>query len=176
MVLLWRGSKENGSLSQFDESKPADFRKFFFVFENVATSGKSDEARASELLRYVGGDAFDFFYQAFVKNGDIRADGSDYQKVKKALVERFDPVESTEDVIRDAMAAGLSFRDLSGSLRNSDRLYEKAGFNDVSKFGFLRKAVMEHRELAQFAIFRGAKTYKDLFNAIMDFWSGCCAF
>ena len=89
MVLLWRGGKEDGSLSQFDGSKPADFHKFFFVFENVATSGKSDEERAFELLRYLEGDAFDFFYQSFVKNGDISADGSDYQKVKKALVERF---------------------------------------------------------------------------------------
>ena len=148
MVLLWRGGKEDGSLSQFDRSKPADVHKFFFVFENVATSGKSDRERASELLRYLEGDAFDFFYQAFVKNGDISADGSDYQKVKKALVERFAPVESPEDVIRDAMAARLSFGDLSGSLHKADRLYEKAGFNDEAKFRLIRNAVMEHLELA----------------------------
>ena len=162
MVLLWRGGKEDGSLSQFDGSKPADVHKFFFVFENVATSGKSDEEGASELLRYLEGDAFDFFYQVFVKNGDISADGSDYQKAKKALVERFAPVESPEHVIRDAMAARLSFRDLSGSLRKADRLYEKAGFNDEARFGLLRNAVVEHLELAQFAIYRGAKTYKAL--------------
>ena len=79
-------------------------------------------------------------------------------------------------MIRDAMAARLSFGDLSVHLRNSDRLYEKAGFNDEAKFGLLRNAVMEHLELAQFAIYRGAKTYKALFDAIMDFWSGRCAF
>ena len=65
MVLLWRGGKEDGSLSQVDGSKPTDVHKFFFVFENVATSGKSDEERASEFRRYLEGDAFDFFYQAF---------------------------------------------------------------------------------------------------------------
>ena len=135
-----------------------------------------DDERASKLLRYLEGDAFDFFYQAFVKNGDSSADGSHYQKVKKALVERFAPVESPEDVIRDAMTGRLSFGDLSGSLRNSDRLDEKAGFNDEAKLGLLRNAVMEHLELAQFAIYRGAKTYKDLFDAIMDFWYGRCAF
>ena len=79
-------------------------------------------------------------------------------------------------MIRDATAARLSFRDLSGSLRNADRLYEKAAFNDEAKFGLLRNAVMEHLELAQFAIYRGAKTYKALFYAIMDFWSGRCVF
>ena len=176
MVLFGRGSKEDGSLWQFDESKPADIHKFFFVFENVATSGKSEEERASELLRYLEGDAFDFLYHAFVKNGDISEDGSDYQKVKKAFSERFAPVESPEEVIRDAMASRLSFRDVSGSLRNSDRLYEKAGFNDDAKFGLLLNAVMEHLELAQFAIYRSAKTYEALFDAIMDFWSGRCAF
>ena len=74
------------------------------------------------------------------------------------------------------MAARLAFGELSGSLRNSDRLYEKAGFNDEAKFGLLRNAVMENLELAQFAIYRGAKTYKDLFDAIIDFWSSRCAF
>ena len=169
IVLLRRGGKEDGLLSQFDGSKPADVHKFIFVFENVAASGKSDEERASELLRYLEGDAFDFFYQAFVKNRDISADALEYQKVKKALVERFGPVGSPEDVIRYAMAARLSFGDLSGSLRNSERLYEKAGFNDEAKFGLLRNVVMEHLELAQFVIYRGAKTYNDLFDAIMDF-------
>ena len=165
MVLLWRAGKEDGSLSQFDELKPADVHKFFFVIENVATSGKSDEERASELLRYLEGDAFDLFYQSFVKNRDIIADGSDYQKVKKASVARFAPVEPPEDVIRDAMAARLSFRDLSGSLRNADRLYEKEGFNDEAKFRLLHNAVMIHLELARCAIYRGAKTYKALFDA-----------
>ena len=74
------------------------------------------------------------------------------------------------------MVARLASRDLSGSLRNSYRLYEKAAFNDKSKFGVLRNAVMEHLELAQFSIYRSAKTYKDLFDAIMDFSSGLCAF
>ena len=176
MVLLWRGGKDDGFRSQFDGSKPADVHKFFFVFANVATSGRSDEERASELQRSLEGDAFYFFYQASVKDGDINADVSDYQKVKKALVERFVPVESLEDVIWEAMDARISFRDLSGSLRNSGRLYEKAGFNDEPKFGLICNAVMKHFELAQFAIYRGAMTYKTLFDAIMDFWPGRCAF
>ena len=176
MVLMWRGGKEDGSLSQFDGSKPADIHKFIFVFESVATSGKSDGERASEFLCYLEGDAFDFFYQAFVKNRDISADGTGSQKVKKALFERFAPIESPGDVIGDAMAARLPFGDFSGSLQNADRLYEKEEFKDESQSGLLRNAVMEHLELAQFAIYRGAKNYMDLFDAIIDFWSGHCAF
>lgn len=62
MVLLRRGGNEDGSLSQFERSKPVDVHKFFFVSENVATFRKSNEERAPELLRYLEGDAFEFFY------------------------------------------------------------------------------------------------------------------
>ena len=79
-------------------------------------------------------------------------------------------------MILDAMDARLSFGDLSGSLRNEDSLYERVGFIDEAKFGLLRNAVMVYLELAQFALYRGAKTYKALLYAIMDFWSGHCAF
>ena len=165
MVLLWRGGKKDGSMSQFDGSKPAKVHKFFCVFENVSTTGKSDEERAPERLCYLEGDALEFFYNAFFKNRDIKAEGSDCQNVKRALVERFASVESLEDVIRDAMAARISFGDLIWSLRNADRLYEKAGFNEEARLGLLRNAVMEHLELAQVAIYRGAETYRDLFDA-----------
>lgn len=75
------------------------------------------------------------------------------------------------------MAALLSFGELNGSLLPSlDRLYEKAGFNDEAKFGLLRNAVMEHLELAHFAIYRGAKKYKALLDTIIDFWSGRSSF
>lgn len=74
------------------------------------------------------------------------------------------------------MASRLTFGDLNGSLGGLTRLHGKAGFNDEAKFELLRNAVMEHLELAQVAIYRRAKTSKDLFRAIMDFWSGFCAF
>ena len=59
---------------------------------------------------------------------------------------------------------------------NADRLYVRAGLNDEAMFGLLPNAVMEHIELAQFAIYGGAKTYKGLFDAMMDLWYGRCAF
>ena len=52
------------------------------------------------------------------QNGDISADGSDYKKVKKALIEQFAPVESPEVVILVAMAARFSFGYHGGYLRN----------------------------------------------------------
>ena len=72
------------------------------------------------------------------------------------MIERFAPFESPEDVIRDAMAARLSFGDLSGSPRHAAHLYEKAGFNDEAKFGLLCNAVMVHLELAHLGYFLSA--------------------
>lgn len=57
-----------------------------------------------------------------------------------------------------------------------DSLHENTAFNDEAKFLLVRNAVMEHLKLAQFAIYGGAKTYRDLSSAIMDFWSDRCAF
>ena len=63
-----------------------------------------------------------------------------------------------------------------GPLREMDRLYEKANFNEEEKFGLLRSAVMEHLDLAQFAIHRGSTSYGDLKNSIKVFSNGRMAF
>ena len=60
-------------------------------------------------------------------------------------------------------------QDLLVSLRNLDRLYERAGFNDAAKFGVLRNAVVRHPDLAQFAAYRGALTYDALHTAVQDY-------
>ena len=57
-------------------SRPMSTR-FCFSSRILPPLSKSDEDRESELLHYLQLDAFDFFYKAFVKNGDISADESD---------------------------------------------------------------------------------------------------
>lgn len=39
------------------------------------------------------------------------------------------------------------------------RLFDKANFNDEAKFGLLRSAMVQHLDLAQFAIYRDAKKH-----------------
>ena len=74
------------------------------------------------------------------------------------------------------MTCRLDSKDLLGSLRTMERLFDEAGFNDAAKFGMLRSAVMDHLYLAQFAIYRGANSYDDLERAVKDFWVGLQAF
>lgn len=111
-----KGGKEDRFLSYLEGSNPNEAHKFSFVLENVKTSGTSNEERASEHFCCLEGESFDFLYQLFAENGDITDYDSDYQKIKKALTERFAAVDSLEDVIRNAMSAFISFGDLNRSL------------------------------------------------------------
>ena len=79
--------------------------------------------------------------------------------LKASFVLHFKPIEAPQDIILRATSATLDKQDLLVSLRNLDRLYECAGFNDAAKFGVLPNAVVCHPELAQFAAYRSALTY-----------------
>ena len=50
-----------------------------------------------------------------------------------------------------------------------DRTFNKAGFNDKEKFSLLRNAVMEHLDIAQFAMYRSPTVYSELKKAVTDF-------
>ena len=177
MVLLPRtqgGSEAESSHLVFSGS--SDVVKFFFVFEQARMPGRSDEDKASQLICHLEGEAFDVYYDLFTKDGNLVEDAKEYSVVKAALIEHFKPQVQPDDIIRQAMGAELKNEDLLGSLREMDRLYEKANFNEEAKFGLLRSAVMEHLDLAQFAIYRGSTSYGDLKNSIKDFWNGRMAF
>lgn len=122
------------------------------------------------------GASLDCFYQTLVEEGESIEDGSKDKVVKKALVQRFFPVESFGDQIRDAVIFLLSCRYIIGSLRNLDRPNGKEGFYEEAKFGLIRNAVMLPLELAQWAVYSELKTYKNLYCASMNVSYGFCAF
>ena len=65
MVLLWRADADSmvgPSRLVFDIMQAGDVARLFFVYENVMMRGKADEDNAGELLRYLQGNAFEFFY------------------------------------------------------------------------------------------------------------------
>lgn len=74
--------------------------------------------------------------------------------MKKAISNRFTPIEGPEENLSHVMAARLDPKELLSSLIFVERLFEKAGFNKEAKFGLLRYAVMEHMNLAQFVMYR----------------------
>ena len=181
MVLLPRRGNDDGATAgpssvTYDRTAEMDVGKFFFVYENVTMRMKSEDEKAAEIICYLEGDAFDFYYETFAQNGLLAEDAKDFDKVKHALVERFAVTEEPEDNIRRAIAARLDYQDLIGSLREMDRWLEKAGFNSEARFGLLRNSVMQFSDLAQFAIYRGATTYESLRTTVKDFVAGRTVF
>ena len=179
MVLLWRAdanSQAGPASLAFDGKREADVAKFFFVYENVVMRGKSDEDKAGELLCYLQGEAFDYYYETYSQNGGLNEAARDYQAVKKALLDRFESVPGPEETIRLAAASKLDADDLLGSLNEIDRRFDKAAFNAEAKFGLLRNAVMEHREVSQFVLYRAPTSYVELKKAVKDFVAGRKAF
>jgi hypothetical protein len=84
-----------------------DVKKFLFLFENVITKGLEPEKKAKEILLYLEGEAFDFYYDKFASGDAILEEAEDYRKVKAALLERFSESRDPETVIRDAVEVSL---------------------------------------------------------------------
>ena len=165
MVLAGRPGVVPGNV--FDGT--TDVVRFFFFFENVAARNKTDEEKTLELLGYLDGAAATFFFESFASDGALSEDGKDFSKVKQAFLDQYKPLEPPQDVIFRATNSSLDPDDLLSSMRDLDRLYDRAGFNDAAKFGVLRNCVIAIPELAQFAAYRGVRTYEDLKTAIHDF-------
>lgn len=138
--------------------------------------GKSDEDKAAELLCYLQREAFDFYYSTYSKEGALSEAANDFSQVKKSIIDKFAQTEEPEEYIRRAISVRLDDQDLLCWMTKMDRCFEKAGFNNEAKFGLLRKAVMGHGALAQFAVYRGSTTYHELKKTVKDFVAGKKAF
>ena len=119
MVLSWRDDSHAGPSNRvFDGS--GDVRMFLFYFENVAMRGKKQEEKALELLSYLDGKAFEFFFARFTKEGCLTTEGQDFKTIKDALVLEFEEKEELQEIIRRAMVATLDPSNLVSSMAAMD--------------------------------------------------------
>ena len=179
MVLLWKAdanSQASPASLVFDGKHEADVAKFFFVYENVVTRGKSDEEKAGERLCYLRWEAFDYYNETYRQDGELIETAIDYRAVKKALHGRFESVPEPGENARLAVASKLDGNDSLAVLNEMDRRFEKASFNPEAKFGLIRSAVMEHVDVSQFVSYGSPTTYEGLKVAVKDFATGRKAF
>ena len=161
------------SLNIFHGHAHEDVVKFFFYFEYVVMRGKPDEQKPMELLSHLDGRAFEFFFEAFAdKDQSLVPNAFDYETVKSALISQFNKPSSPEDDIHRAIDLQIDTANLVSSMREMERAFDKAGFNDQAKFGLLRKALSESPEILQFVLYRGASTYKDLVKVVVEYETG----
>ena len=165
--------KQESSLNIFHGHSDEDVAKFFFYFEYVLMRGKPEADKAAELITHLDGRAFDFFFDTFAdKAHNLLPEAFDYDTVKTALIEQFRKPSNPEDDIHRAMDLTVDPANLLASIREMERAFDKAGFNDTAKFGLLRKALAEFPEVLQFVIYRGASTYKELLKVVTEYETG----
>lgn len=133
-----------------------DVRVFFFYFENVAKQNKMDAEKPYELLAYLDGRAFNFFFERFTKNGGTTAEGVDFDVVQSAFFEECEEEEEAHEIIRKAIMETLKSSNLVWSLNVMDSPYLIAGLNSEAKYVMLRNCIMRVPELASFAMYRSS--------------------
>ena len=153
-----------------------DVMKFLFVSENIIMQGKSNDEKASQVLCHLIDSAFDFYYATYSHDCVLVEAASHWTAIRASLIGRFAVEERPGEDIQREITGRLDEQNLEVSLVGMDRTFNKAGVNDIAKFGLLRNADMEHRDVAQFAMYRSPTVYSELKKAVTDFAAGRNAF
>lgn len=121
MVLSWRGGSQGNTSRIFDGS--GDVRMFLFYFENVIAREIEEGKKSYELLAHLDGEAFEFFFSLFTKEGVLTDEALDFKKVRKALLQKFVKREQPQDIIRESTDGILDAGNLTESMMKLDSLF-----------------------------------------------------
>lgn len=149
---------------------------FFFFFKHVVARNKEEKDKRIELLTFLDGEAFEFVNSRFTNGKVIRAEGSNFKKVKEALINEFEVQEEPQELIRRAMVAILDKKKLITSMEHMDAIFRNAELNEKCRLSLLRNCAIKIEELSAFTIHRSAKTHEDLKTIIRDFETGTKAY
>lgn len=90
------------------------FTDFFFnvnrvllLFENVVMREKDKNEKKLELIAYLDGEAIQFSFENFAKDGTFTEKSKNCEKVRKVFVERFKNKLYPENLMRETMEAML---------------------------------------------------------------------
>lgn len=112
-----------------------------------ATNNK--KGKEKDLLSFLDGKAVKFFYSLFTKGGVVTTEGSDFKKVKEALIGEFEVQEEPQELIRKAIAAILHLANLTSS---TDPMFKKAEFKEKTRYGVLHNCAMKVKQPSAFKI------------------------
>ena len=146
-----------------------DVDEFFFTYELVEMIGKTEDEKAKMLPAYLKGDAFKLYREMFTQGNSLNNEALDFEAVKDKLHERFSEKLTVAEATVKAVNLSYSNQKMDKFLKDSDKLYELAGFSDEAKFGLIRKAIDGDKELLKFVVLRSAKTYEDVKDACTEY-------
>lgn len=115
-----------------------------------------------EVIGYQGGDAFQFYYDLFTRDGTMVDDSKYYDIEKAAFLEKYQEKLDPGTISQLSLEAHLHIEDPEESLSRLEQLYEKANFNEEANCAMIQKAVNEILDLAGIALCRSASTLEEL--------------
>lgn len=176
-VMVLSGSPEGSSFRarplhlHFTGNEEEDVKKFFFIFENVGANDEEATGKSSMLLEFIDGQDL-LFLDTFVVERVMSEEGAVYHNVKQVFLNKFSHRESSEEIITSALEARIDRNDLENPMREMNSGYEKTRIDEIAWDELLRRAVEEYPDMAQFALYRWAPSYRELKQVLEDFCEG----
>ena len=66
-----------------------DTKKFFHMCEHVIMKAKFEEENSNNLVAYLNGEKFEYYFDNFTEDNDPNEEVRSFQKVKEELLKKF---------------------------------------------------------------------------------------
>lgn len=153
----------------FDGAAHRDVSRFFFAYEKVVISCKTDDEKASQILCRLDGLAFDYYHESFSCDVFTTDESHKYLVVESKILCRFKYACKPKEEVHDAVMAWMDPSDIVGSLAKLNALYRQHCVNHCTSFGLLRKSVVDVLKMFEFVMYRALGDDEQLKKSTLDF-------
>ncbi len=77
-----------------------DARKFFYLYENVLTKGHPESERTEQIVLYISGTSFYFYFDGFTIDNAPTQEAKDYGIVEKVMLEKFSTKKTESEIMK----------------------------------------------------------------------------
>ena len=144
----------------FSGRKHEDVKGFFFKYELVEMSEKTDDEKSMSLVSYLEGEALQFYLEMFTEGSQVTEDGKIYSNVKSKITAKYSKEKSDAEIIQDAVDLKYSGSDVQAFFRKAEKLYQKAGFGEKAQYGMILKAIKTNKKMLDFVLVRGDESFE----------------
>lgn len=109
-----------------DVCTSSEVKTFFFFFDDVVMCGNLYQEKVTQMLPHLDGKSFDLFYDKCAENYGMILSAANYTIIKDSSHEEFQKGGHHGDETIPASSATIDPRNLSESLRQIDRAFEKS--------------------------------------------------
>ncbi len=146
-----------------------DAGKFFYLYENVVTKGLPESQRSEQIVAYLSGIAFDFYFDRFTSDNAPTEEAKYYGIVEKVTLEKFSTQKIESEIMREVLTVQYEGGDIPKFLSRADKIYNQAKVGDNLKFELLRDALKPDQMFFQFVLFKQSKTYEGIKKACLEY-------